>query len=205
MILFSSTSFFFRIFKDRIFSNYCPFIIVLCSLGFEYLETIIKKIRLYFVHNQKNSSKLKSPKDRNGFKKLVKPENLFIFLLLIGLINIQLRQNKILDDYARYHFTENQNDVTLFMRINFEPDSNILLSEKLPTKGILYDMNISYYSFSSNLNLIDLEIIINQNNIRYLMIEMSLIEESSFQNSSNLNFYQELYRNQVYIIYQFLK
>ncbi len=190
---------FFGIYLDRIFFAYCPIIIVLCGFGIKYLEFILKKIIIFFQRKEIKISFLENKKRLRNFIKL---ENIFMILLLVSITSIQLRQREIIDDWARYRFDENEINMFLYLRNVIPSESTILKTKGMIINYFLYEMEIITFSINETTTLDDLEYILTDNNIDYIIFNKSVLNDQ-FENFPKDNYYT-IYQNSIYIVYEAL-
>ena len=198
--LYSNRLHIYRSFIDRIFFTFCPIIIVLCGFGIKYLELILKKIVIFVQQKEKKVSfKLNS----NKINKIIRMENIFIFLLIVGITSVQLSQRQLIYEWSRYEFDENEINVNLYLRNNIPSESTILIIEKMMIHYFLYEMEIIKFPINETTTLDDLEdFMIENNNIDYFIFN-KLILNDQFENFPK-DSYSTIYENSIYIVYEAL-
>ncbi len=190
---------FYGSYLDRIFFAYCPIIIVLCGFGIKHLEFMVKKIIIFF---QRKEIKITFLENKKRLRNYIKLENFFIILLLVSITSIQLRQREIVDDWARYRFDENEINMFLYLRNHIPSESTILKTKGMIINYFLYEMEIITFSINETTTLDDLEYILTENNVDYIIFNKSVLNDQ-FENFPKDNYYT-IYQNSIYIVYEAL-
>ena len=130
-------------------------------------------------------------------------ENIFIFLLIVGITSVQLSQRELIDGWSRYQFDENEIDVNLYLRNNIPSESTILIIEEMMIHYFLYEIEIIKFSINETTTLDDLKyFLIENNNIDFFIFNKPVLNDQ-FENFPKDN-YNIIYQNTIYVVFEAL-
>ncbi|MFX1500694.1 MAG: hypothetical protein ACFFDH_06985 [Promethearchaeota archaeon] len=187
--LFLNKIMFFKEYYIRVLEAFIPYLIILFGIFCEYV--IIESNKLWHYMKFKYR-KIKDWSEKNEFNRKVLniPFIIVILILLSSFLAYNYSRTHIV---THYYYDDSLVDCAFYINNNIDEGSNVAVyfynDSSLHPSAIyylLYNYNLFYYQFDTNLTLVDFWDFLNNNSIAFFIINLNLYNQD-FMNDVNSN------------------